>query len=173
MEKLIDYVRVYDNLISHRKCDEILEYCKECPWDEATTVGGDNDYRACSSHAVQHDTVLDDILYDVVNDALIEYCSEFHHFKCRTDSGYTLLRYVPGNKYEVHTDQYMDYNREVTIIINLTDDYEGGDLSMFDGQYDIKLEKGNVVIFPSNFMFPHAIRPIVSGTRYSVVSWAV
>ena len=35
----------------------------------------------------------------------------------------------------------------------------------------IKLGKGSIVFFPSNFMYPHGIQPITKGTRYSIVSW--
>jgi hypothetical protein len=26
-------------------------------------------------------------------------------------------------------------------------------------------------MFPSNFMYPHAIKPVLSGTRYSIITW--
>ena len=35
----------------------------------------------------------------------------------------------------------------------------------------LKLDKGSIVFFPSNFMYPHGIEPITKGTRYSIVSW--
>jgi predicted 2-oxoglutarate/Fe(II)-dependent dioxygenase YbiX len=35
----------------------------------------------------------------------------------------------------------------------------------------IKLDKGDVVIFPANFMYPHRIEPIINNTRYSLVCW--
>ena len=61
------------------------------------------------------------------------------------------------------------------MIINLNDDYEGGDL-IFTGQKNeeikrLKLGKRSVVFFPSNFMYPHRIEPITKGTRYSIVAW--
>jgi predicted 2-oxoglutarate/Fe(II)-dependent dioxygenase YbiX len=35
----------------------------------------------------------------------------------------------------------------------------------------LKLDKGSIVFFPSNFMYPHMIEPITKGTRYSIVAW--
>ena len=59
--------------------------------------------------------------------------------------------------------------------MNLNDGYEGGDLIFTDQrEKEIKrfqLKKGTVVFFPSNFMYPHGITPIVKGTRYSIVAW--
>jgi predicted 2-oxoglutarate/Fe(II)-dependent dioxygenase YbiX len=86
-----------------------------------------------------------------------------------------LLKYSVGGKYEVHTDHFSSTVRNVSIIINLNDDYEGGDLVFTNQQKvevkKIKLEKGSIVFFPSNFMYPHSIKPITKGVRYSIVSW--
>ena len=45
-----------------------------------------------------------------------------------------LLKYSIGGKYEVHTDQYSSATRHLSVIINLNDDYEGGDLVFTDQQ---------------------------------------
>ena len=86
-----------------------------------------------------------------------------------------LLKYTPGGKYEIHTDHYTDSPRHLSIIINLNDNYEGGDLIFTDQKHNeikrLKLSKGSIVFFPSNFMYPHSIQPITKGTRYSIVSW--
>ena len=86
-----------------------------------------------------------------------------------------LLKYGPGGKYEVHTDHYTTSIRHLSIIINLNDDYEGGDLVFTDQKEQevkrLKLSKGSIVFFPSNFIYPHGIQPITKGTRYSIVSW--
>jgi len=86
-----------------------------------------------------------------------------------------LLKYSKGGKYEVHMDHFSDTPRHLSIIMNLNDDYEGGDLTFTDQQGKeikrLKLGKGSVIFFPSNFMYPHSIRPITKGTRYSIVAW--
>jgi len=86
-----------------------------------------------------------------------------------------LLKYSPGGKYEIHTDHFTTFNRALSIIINLNDNYEGGDLVFTDQKEKeikrLKLGKGSIVFFPSNFMYPHGIQPITKGTRYSIVSW--
>jgi predicted 2-oxoglutarate/Fe(II)-dependent dioxygenase YbiX len=30
----------------------------------------------------------------------------------------------------------------------------------------------SVIIWPSNFLFPHCVEPIQEGVRYSIVAWA-
>ena len=36
-----------------------------------------------------------------------------------------------------------------------------------------KLEKGDALMFPSNFMYPHEVMPVTKGTRYSIITWFV
>ena len=35
----------------------------------------------------------------------------------------------------------------------------------------IDTKKGDLLIFPSNFLYPHRIAPVTKGARYSYVSW--
>jgi predicted 2-oxoglutarate/Fe(II)-dependent dioxygenase YbiX len=59
----------------------------------------------------------------------------------------------------------------LSIVGLLNDDYQGGDFIMW-GSKKINLKTGDVLVFPSNFLFPHRISPINNGIRYSFVSWA-
>ena len=52
----------------------------------------------------------------------------------------------------------------------LNDDYEGGEFFILD-DLKIELKKGDLLIFPSNFMYPHRVEPVLSGIRYSYISW--
>ena len=86
-----------------------------------------------------------------------------------------LLKYKVGGLYHSHVDSSTDTFRTLSIIINLNDDYKGGDL-IFTNQksqpiHRLKLGAGDIVFFPSNFLYPHAIEPITKGTRYSIVTW--
>jgi len=86
-----------------------------------------------------------------------------------------LLQYGEGGKYEIHTDHFSTSPRHLSVIINLNNTYEGGDLIFTDQKEKeikkLKLDIGSVVFFPSNFMYPHCIEPITKGKRYSIVAW--
>ena len=73
---------------------------------------------------------------------------------------------------------YEDIVQTDFLTYDVNEDYEGGDFIFFDpiNKKDIihreSLKKGTILIFPSNFLYPHSIEPITKGTRYSLVSWA-
>jgi uncharacterized protein (TIGR02466 family) len=93
------------------------------------------------------------------------------------------LTQIRFNKYEVGTNMKMHHDHIHTIfdgerkgvpilsvLALLNDDFEGGDFLMFDGK-KLKLVAGDVIIFPSNFLYPHGVTTVTKGTRYSCVSW--
>ena len=51
-----------------------------------------------------------------------------------------------------------------------TDPYTGGEFYM-RGR-DAQLRPGHAIIFPSTFMYSHEVKPVLSGTRTSFVTWA-
>ena len=58
---------------------------------------------------------------------------------------------------------------QVTALLYLNDDYEGGVFKVADKT--VYPEKGSAIIFPSNFMFPHEAGVVTKGTRWSIVTW--
>ena len=58
----------------------------------------------------------------------------------------------------------------VSIVANLNEDYEGSEF--YCRGEKIELKTGDILLFPSNFMYPHEVKETTKGTRYSFVSWA-
>jgi hypothetical protein len=58
----------------------------------------------------------------------------------------------------------------LSIVGVLNDDYEGGEFIMFD-DYEIKFKAGDIILFPSTFLYPHLVKPVKKGIRYAFVSW--
>lgn len=89
------------------------------------------------------------------------------------------LCYNVGGKYDLHNDSedYVDNKlqrvceRDVTILIYLNDDYEGGELEFPDWGVRFKPKIGTLIAFPSYIDFSHRVHSITSGQRYNLVSW--
>lgn len=93
-----------------------------------------------------------------------------------------VLKYVPGGKYDAHADsEYWDLpnrrwvrsmDRDLSLLIYLNDDYEGGSLYLPNFDLRIQPTRGMLIAFPSDYRYLHAAEPLVSGERYVVVCWA-
>jgi len=88
-----------------------------------------------------------------------------------------LLKYKPGGFYKFHTDHGTVVPRTLSAIYLINDDYEGGNLIFgipgSDQILKIERVKNRMIVWPSNFLYPHTVEPIIKGTRYSMVSWAL
>jgi predicted 2-oxoglutarate/Fe(II)-dependent dioxygenase YbiX len=129
---------------------------------------------------LKYNNMSDFVFFQLINNEIFKilpnYLSKFTQLRLEKLIQSDLLKYEKGGKYEIHVDSFIHATRELTCIINLNDDYQGGDFCFFDsfGKKEImkcSLKKGSVLFFPSNFLYPHKINPITEGIRYSVVSW--
>lgn len=87
-------------------------------------------------------------------------------------------RYTSGQIMRQHHDHIhslFDGNEKgipvLSFILNFNNDYEGADL-YFWNNYIVPLGKGDIIMFPSLFLFPHGVTEATKGTRVSGVSWA-
>ena len=114
---------------------------------------------------------LDAKLFQVYGDAIRDYCSKHTDLQIQKDEGYTLLQYHRAQSYAQHVDSGTKIPRAVTAIMGLNDGYTGGDFYIWNGAWRQRIEKGALLMFPASFQYPHGVKPIDSGTRYSVITW--
>jgi predicted 2-oxoglutarate/Fe(II)-dependent dioxygenase YbiX len=186
-KKIEDYIYIVKNALNLNLCDEILDEFKNSDEWLDTTIGNnasvDKQIRNCQAiiisypHIIQKNNEvrhqLDNSIFDGAAKCIQEYNNKFPHCKIEEDSGYELLKYPEGCFYKQHTDSFKARPRAVSCSFILNDDFEGGEFAFFDKELKYKLEKGDALMFPSNFMYPHEIMPVTKGTRYSIVTWFI
>lgn len=84
---------------------------------------------------------------------------------------YTLLRYSPGQYYHEHYDGGTETARSISVLIYLNDDYSGGEIEFVNFNEKIKPKAGTIILFPSNYAYRHIAHPVLSGTKYVIVTW--
>jgi predicted 2-oxoglutarate/Fe(II)-dependent dioxygenase YbiX len=96
-------------------------------------------------------------------------------------AGYSQIRfnrYRTDTQMKLHCDHIhsmFDGQRKgiptLSILGALNNDYKGGELVFWNDKV-VELKAGEIMIFPSNFLYPHEVKLVTEGTRYSFVSWA-
>lgn len=89
-------------------------------------------------------------------------------------------RYITNSRMRPHVDHIhslFDGERKgvpiLSLVGHLNDDYSGGDFHIVNLEGEpVKLEKGDVIVFPSSFLYPHEVKLVTSGERWTFVSWA-
>jgi hypothetical protein len=74
-----------------------------------------------------------------------------------------------GTQFRIHADHGPTYVATISAVIYLNDDYEGGELWFPRFGVDLKPKKGDIAVFPSTFIYEHASKEMISGTKYAVV----
>lgn len=199
--KLTDFIKIYDGYFPEDLCDDIVhEYKGSSEWSQSR-VGTKADLEAntrtsytlfiSDPDSIEINTVkrkkLDERIFNCLGSVIEEYSSTFPYTYVSVDNGYHLLRYTPNQYYREHSDYFpiigsetsYEYfrsinSRQISCIVTLSapeKDFLGGGTSFFNDTYRVTASKGTVLMFPSNFMFPHQALPVVSGVRYSLVTW--
>jgi predicted 2-oxoglutarate/Fe(II)-dependent dioxygenase YbiX len=185
MNQLKDYILIMPDVIPSELCDAVFNEFNSCDdWLNANIKNGkDLNIRNCYTIGMSFSNIIeknqetrqkiDQELFTCAAKAIQEYNKQFSRCNIEQDSGYDLLKYDVGSFYITHTDSFKDRPRAVSCSFALNDDYEGGEFAFFNRELKYKLKKGSCIMFPSNFMYPHEVMPVTSGTRYSIVTWFV
>jgi predicted 2-oxoglutarate/Fe(II)-dependent dioxygenase YbiX len=183
MKTFKDYILPIKNALSEELCDQIVnEYKNSDEWEMGTLSGLVNkELRNCKLIGISKEKTifknyavrknLDDELFFSVGKAVILYKEKFSQCKVEVDEGYTLLQYEKGQFIKNHIDTGKESVRSLSCSIGLNNEFEGGEFSFFNKAYTYRLNKGEILLFPSCFTYPHEILPITSGTRYSIITW--
>lgn len=100
---------------------------------------------------------------------LQHYCS-MYNLNLEYQEAVNFVRYGEGQHFGVHSDHGFSYVCTVSTVMYLNDGYEGGGLYFPYINYTYQPQEGDIVLFPSNFLYAHAALPVISGIKYSAVT---
>ena len=189
-KNLEHYIFQKENFLDAQYCENSINVLNKNDWKKHTWYFPRTDSKSAKSDN-EPDVIgaswftdeiheINEFIVDELHSSILEYV-EGLKFKWFDEwQGYNVMkfiRYSPGQTMQNHCDHIhsmFDGKRKgipiLSIIGILNDDYEGGELIMFEDK-KIDTKKGDLLIFPSNFLYPHRIAPVTKGARYSYVSW--
>jgi len=185
---LQDYIKVYENFLDKDFCSEVIDTLEKNKWSthqfyKARTnsyESSDTELQvSMSCDSIAQQKLINDKIWFAIEKYVLKDFEEFaEHFPGW--DGYSPIRF---NKYEENTEMHLhsDLVRGLftgerrgipllSVVGLLNDNYEGGEFIMWRDT-KIELPTGSIMIFPSNFLYPHQVTPIMKGVRYSYVSW--
>ena len=183
--ELKDSIYIVENLIETDKCNEIATFIKENKslhqYIEVDTKYSNN--VECTFIGISNIKTnkyileLDEFIKNKVVDIIRLVISKNSFFKSNVfDNGYT-LRQIHGGTL-LHTDGIFEKNkgymgpRLLSIIINLNDDYDGGEFNFPKQDVKVKLNIGDAICFPPYWTHPHEVSSVLHGQyRYTINTW--
>jgi len=184
-KELQTYLKVYNNFLSKEICDNTITELQNKHFEQHKFYNPVKNTIADRSGDKELDITYDKvstnkIIMDKIWHALHSYIEELNFEWWGGWSGYSEIRfnrYSETKKMAEHCDHIHSLfqgDRKGIPILSclgiLNDNYEGGELVFFEDT-TIKTKQGDLLIFPSNFLYPHRVEPVKNGNRWSYISW--
>jgi PKHD-type hydroxylase len=170
-----------NNLLSKEECDTIIKYSID-NFQLKEAMISDNDGIPKKDELSRKSSIVSidiDDKFPFVKQRILKELPNYIKVKGYNinfeNTFYQFTEYKEGEFYNWHTDSTEEgplSERYCSIVIQLNDDYSGGELQLKDDNTDIiTFQKGigNLFVFLSSIL--HKVEPVVNGTRYSLVNW--
>jgi hypothetical protein len=185
MKNLSDYVKVYPDWIDTKNRKRMVKELNKTKWEkhafnvysstEKLHISGDDELSVSTCDNADNNYVMQRIW-----DGFRQYIQDVQQPTFTQWYGFTQVRYnryQPGQTMAMHVDHihsiFEGERRGIPVLTALgvlNDNYEGGEFILCDEE--IELNAGSHIVFPSVFLYPHMVKPVKSGIRYSYVAWA-
>jgi hypothetical protein len=188
---MIDYIIEYNNSIPDILCDEVIENFiehNEQDYKKGRTIGGVNtdvlDSIDIDINVAENDAWKKQTFSFLCKELLAKvklYLNSVNKFTTELKQDRLFVRQFIIRKYEKNKGKYIYHSdtlhsftnhstRVISFIWYLNNVDIGGD-TVFFNDYNIKPEKGKLLLFPSTWTFPHTGSMPVSDDKYIIVGW--
>ena len=186
--KLDECIFIAQKIIPSDLCDAIVQDIEKKEWEPHTWYSNIEDAyfsKETMELDVQHATPE---LHKTISPFVVEAGRQYNQnysYQLPNNPGQIMTqfspvrfnRYAPGQIMRQHHDHIHSlFDGKIkgvpvlTFILNFNDDYEGADLYFWEDTV-AKLGKGDIIMFPSNWLFPHGVTEATKGKRYSASVW--
>jgi hypothetical protein len=164
------------DVFNDAQCREIIDYvtknsalCKD-ERDLGYAINADYkvlDMKELVSRGVLGASHIDELIFKCTNAILNAFRQFRFEFKGEQDDGYILHRIIGGGggtnlqTYKtIYKNSSTKFVPSLSIIIALNDDYDGGMFNFPNQNINLKLKKGEVILFPPYWTHPYSISSI-------------
>jgi flagellar biosynthesis regulator FlaF len=188
MDKLIDYVGIYENCLDSELCENLISIGKTKKY--SISKMGVNDIKKDTSVRMgtevllthtDHTEIRDNLIsatvsilekYQVQTKRASQYIKE--NFDTYKLENFRIRKYPKGSGFfKVHSDitDYKSASRLLVVLLYLNDVVEGGETEFPSLGIKIKPSQGLGIVFPPTFLFPHQANIPISNSKYTTQTY--
>jgi hypothetical protein len=185
-----NFIKIYDEVLPWNVLSNLIRFSNSSNFEETKVGGGKHtktDFNIRKTYAFSlfnlHNSMSNvhwgNLLSFYFNQNLNQYKFDANilDYNYKNILNIEILKYENTGFYTWHVDHFADIPRTMSCILLLNNDYEGGNLCFRNpdgsGEWEVEVKPNRMIIWPSNFLYPHTVKPVTKGTRYSVVAWAL
>jgi len=185
-----NFIKIYDEALPWNAVSNLIRFAN-CSTFKETKVGGGSETRTDFNIRRTYTLPLSNLnnsfsnvhwfnlLFHYFNKNLRQYKFDANilDYDYREIFDIEILKYENTGFYTWHVDHFSNIPRTMSCILLLNNDYDGGNLCFRNpdgsGEWEVEVKPNRMIIWPSNFLYPHTVKPVTKGKRYSVVAWAL
>jgi len=187
------FIKIYDEVLPIKVISNLIRFANKVDFEKAGVITDNQtenniDFNTRRTFVYALNSILSDSLSNVhwcsllgntFKNQIMKYHIDLNiiDFRIKAINDISILKYENTGFYTWHTDHAAEIPRTISCILLLNNDYEGGNLCFRnpDGseEWEVDVKPNRMIIWPSNFLYPHTVKPVTKGRRYSVVAWAL
>ena len=191
---LLTNILIKENVITKEGTDFLVNYMRQSKKEDLsvfdpetsnknrdTSWVTDKNYRDTQICSIE--PVFDQV-HDLMKNIVFNIINPFYEFEIKDSEIPQLLYYGVGGHYLPHIDGYAEWvnpdgtkvwrksvDRDLSVVIYLNDDFEGGDFVFPDLNIKVRPKPGMMIAFPSTPHYTHGVEPVTKGERFAIVCW--
>jgi Rps23 Pro-64 3,4-dihydroxylase Tpa1-like proline 4-hydroxylase len=185
-----NFIKIYDEVLPWNTLSNLIRFANISNFNEAKIGGGEENktdfnirrtYNFCLSNTNNSLSAVH--WFNLLGHYFDKNLKKYKFDANILDYGYKeifdieILKYENTGFYTWHVDHFATIPRTMSCILLLNNDYEGGNLCFRNpdgsGEWEVEVKPNRMIIWPSNFLYPHTVKSVTKGKRYSVVAWAL
>jgi predicted 2-oxoglutarate/Fe(II)-dependent dioxygenase YbiX len=195
MNDILSNVLIQPKVLTPDAINFLIDYAKKSEKEQMGVFDGEKANQGIEDHPAKIDLEARNVksadiikilpqIKDLYSDIVKNIINPFYQFNINDSELPQLLVYEPGGHYKPHYDAVAKWknpdgtmiwkksiDRDLSTVLFLNDDFEGGEFVFPDLRVTIRPEPGLLVCFPSSQYYLHKVEPVISGTRYTMVNW--
>jgi hypothetical protein len=183
-----NFIKIYDEVLPINSVGNLIRFANNIHFDPTKIGNGKVDFEIRKTYSSGMLSNLSNsmtevhwhnLLYTLFNNFLKKYKEDVKSkdFDYKNILNIEILKYENSGFYTWHVDHFAEIPRTMSCILLLNNDYEGGNLCFRNpdgsGEWEVEVKPNRMIVWPSNFLYPHTVKPLTKGKRYSVVAWAL
>lgn len=195
MNDILSNVLIQPKVLTPDAINFLIDYAKKSEKEQMGVFDGEKANKGLDEHPSKIDLSARNVksadiikilpqIKDLYSDIVKNVINPFYQFNINDSELPQLLVYEPGGHYKPHYDAVAKWknpdgtmiwkksiDRDLSTVLFLNDDFEGGEFVFPDLRVTIRPEPGLLVCFPSSQYYLHKVEPVTSGTRFTMVNW--
>jgi hypothetical protein len=173
----VDNIKIINSFVSKEDCKKFINYTKDIDESVAPTQFDEKMNPVSWNSSFKMPNINEFTKYKIIVRSIVE---KEYDIKVKNKSFGSIVRWDAGSKMAMHSDDTytlrkdgtgVTENHHMSGLIYLNDDYEGGEIEFPQQKISIKPKTGDLIIFPGNINYPHEVKVITFGSRYTIPFW--